>query len=162
MNDYSVYMHIFPNKKKYIGITSQKPNNRWNNGRGYIKCPLMYNAVQKYKWHNIEHKILYTNLSKEEAEKLEIELIKEFKTNKRRYGYNIDNGGNSIGHLSKEHKEKISEAHIGIGHSKEIREKLSIMASKRVGKKNPFYGKHHTTETKALLKQKTRNKDTTV
>ena len=26
---YAVYMHIFPNKKKYIGITGQKPKERW-------------------------------------------------------------------------------------------------------------------------------------
>ena len=33
---YAVYMHIFPNKKKYIGITGQKPKERWRvNGNGY-------------------------------------------------------------------------------------------------------------------------------
>ena len=50
------------------------------------------NAIKKYGWANIEHKILYTNLSKEEAEQKEIELIKEYKSNKREYGYNLTEG----------------------------------------------------------------------
>lgn len=33
---YIVYMHICPNNKKYIGITSQKPEKRWGNGKNYI------------------------------------------------------------------------------------------------------------------------------
>ena len=31
MDNYKVYIHIFPNNKVYIGITSQKPKRRWNN-----------------------------------------------------------------------------------------------------------------------------------
>lgn len=61
-------------------------------------------------WDNIEHKILYTNLSKKEAEELEIKLIKEYKSNDRSYGYNIDNGGNSIGKHNEETKIKISKS----------------------------------------------------
>ena len=53
-NTYCVYIHTAPNGKMYIGQTSQKPEARWNNGRGYcirIKGkyaqPLM--ARQEYK-----------------------------------------------------------------------------------------------------------------
>jgi len=28
MNNWIVYIHIFPNDKKYIGITNQNPENR--------------------------------------------------------------------------------------------------------------------------------------
>ena len=31
-NTYSVYLHIFPNGKVYVGITKFKPEYRWNNG----------------------------------------------------------------------------------------------------------------------------------
>ena len=50
MKKYIVYMHIFPNNKKYIGITSKTPNGRWEGGTGYnkIRQPMMYNAIQKY------------------------------------------------------------------------------------------------------------------
>ena len=33
MGLYSVYKHTAPNGKVYIGITSRKPEYRWNNGR---------------------------------------------------------------------------------------------------------------------------------
>ena len=32
---YCVYKHIFPNNKVYIGVTCQKPEYRWRNGKGY-------------------------------------------------------------------------------------------------------------------------------
>lgn len=34
-----VYVHIAPNGKKYVGITSQKPEKRWNHGEGYQRHP---------------------------------------------------------------------------------------------------------------------------
>ena len=95
MNNWYVYIHIFPNGKKYIGITCQNPINRWRkDGSGYKEQPLMWKAIKKYGWNNIEHKILLEGLSKEEAEQKETELIKEFDTlveNKK--GYNVQNGG---------------------------------------------------------------------
>lgn len=112
-NNYIVYMHVFPNNKKYIGITSKKPKQRWESGTGYRTQRLMYRAIQKYEWDNIEHKILYINLTKEEAEQKEIELIKRYKTNNPKYGYNVENGGNSIGKHSKETRKKISYANKG-------------------------------------------------
>lgn len=63
-----VYIHTFPNKKVYIGITHQNPNRRWrNNGEGYRKQNFIYNAIKKYGWENVKHEILYTNLTKEET-----------------------------------------------------------------------------------------------
>lgn len=32
-NNYSVYIHIFPNSKVYIGITKRQPKDRWQNGK---------------------------------------------------------------------------------------------------------------------------------
>lgn len=122
---YLVYMHITPNNKKYIGITSLKPKERWNSGYGYSHNTLFFRAIKKYGWNNIEHKILYENLSQEEAEQKEIELISTFKTNNSKYGYNIENGGNSTGKLSKETKRKLSEAHKGKKFTEEHKRKIS-------------------------------------
>ena len=91
--NYTVYMHITPNNKVYIGITKQEPKKRWNSGYGYIQNKYFFNAILKYGWNNIEHKILFTNLTKEEAEQKEIEFIAFYKSNNRNYGYNIEKGG---------------------------------------------------------------------
>ncbi len=130
MNDYTVYCHIFPNKKRYVGITKQKIKRRWGNGYGYICSPLMYNAIKKYLWHNIEHKLLYTNLSKKEAEEIEIKLIKEWKTNIRKYGYNIANGGSLAGVYTLETRLKISKARLGKKSSEltKLRQSISHLA----------------------------------
>ena len=71
-NNYKVYIHIFPNNKVYIGITRNRTDIRWTNGKGYKKQEVMSNAINKYGWKNIEHKVLYENLTKEEAEQKEI------------------------------------------------------------------------------------------
>lgn len=91
--NYTVYMHITPNNKVYIGITKQEPKKRWNSGYGYIQNKYFFNAILKYGWNNINHIILYTHLTKEEAEEKEIECIAFYKSNQREYGYNIENGG---------------------------------------------------------------------
>lgn len=120
--NYIVYKHITPNNKVYIGITGQNINRRWQNGLGY-KGQLFFKAILKYGWDNIKHEILYTNLSKKEAEQKEIELITKYKSNNKKYGYNIDNGGNTIGKMSEETRIKIRNAKIGLQFTEEIREK---------------------------------------
>lgn len=90
---YIVYKHTFPNSKIYIGITSQKPSERWRNGCGYQHNNFIKSAIQKYGWDNIKHEILFTGLTKEQAEQKEIELIARYKSNQRDYGYNLSSGG---------------------------------------------------------------------
>ena len=65
---YFVYIHIFPNNKKYIGITSQTTQRRWKNGKGYKSQKMLTRAINKYGWGNIEHIVLFKNLTQEEAE----------------------------------------------------------------------------------------------
>ena len=134
MKNYKVYVHIFPNGKRYVGITRQKPEYRWDNGNGYKNCPKMARAIKKYGWHNVEHKVLYTSLSKEDAEQKEIELIKEWKTNCSDFGYNIESGGNANKEISEETKKKLSKANKG---------------------QIPWIkGKHHTVLSKELNREK--------
>ena len=91
MSTFCVYMHISPSGKKYVGITSKNPIVRWQSGTGYIRCPLFYRAIMKYGWDNIEHKVLFKGLSKDRAEKLEINLIRHYKN--LGISYNITDGG---------------------------------------------------------------------
>lgn len=151
-HNYKVYMHIFPNNKKYIGITKTKPKNRWGKKR-YIHNIYMTNAINKYEWNNVKHKILYEGLTKEEAEKKEIELIAYYKSNQRKFGYNIQNGGN-VHCVSEETKKKISNSikgknHYMYGkhHSEET--KIKISESKK-GNKN-MLGHHHSKETRKKI-----------
>lgn len=86
---YNIYKHTnLINNKSYIGITSQKCQNRWGiNGKGYELQPKFYNAIQKYGWDSFQHDILYTDLNKETALKIESELIKKYNTIEN--GYNV-------------------------------------------------------------------------
>lgn len=135
---YYLYKHTLPksfsgkdNDMVYIGITKNVPEVRWQNGNGYKKQPYFWNAIQKYGWDNFKHEILFSGLSQKEAEQKEIELIKVFHSNNREFGYNISNGGNTIGTVSQETKQKISKANkgnkYGVGHivSEDARTKIS-------------------------------------
>lgn len=93
MNNYCVYKHTTPSGKIYIGITSVAPKRRWKNGRGYDLCTAFHRAIEKYGWENIEHEVLLTGLSKEDACKKEQELIRELKSSDPEYGYNLTSGG---------------------------------------------------------------------
>ena len=110
-NNYCVYMHVNKiNDKKYIGITKNKPEDRWQNGHGY-KRQIFYKAIQKYGWDNFDHIILFENLSEEEACKKEIELISLHKSDNKNYGYNISHGGEN-GHNELWNDKEYYEAQI--------------------------------------------------
>lgn len=110
INQYKVYMHKNKiNSKVYIGITLQPVNQRWRNGTNYTKNPIFNRAIKKYGWNEFEHIVLFDNLTKEEAEAKEIELIKLYKSTNPNHGYNIENGGNTNGKHSKETLRKMSE-----------------------------------------------------
>lgn len=90
---YSVYIHIFPNNKVYIGITSQNVDDRWKGGHGYDSQALMKKAINKYGWDNIIHEVIKSNLSFDEACEMEKHYIKQYKSTNRKYGYNVTSGG---------------------------------------------------------------------
>lgn len=52
--NYSVYVHVFPNGKLYIGATRQEPKKRWRGGGGYRNQKAMHEAILKYGWDNIK------------------------------------------------------------------------------------------------------------
>lgn len=144
LTNWCVYMHENRiNGKKYIGITSQKPTNRWDNGRGYVHCRHFYAAIQKHGWDAFRHEILYTGLTQAEAEELEIELIAKYQTQDSAKGYNITPGGQPTEHTD-ETRQRISDALLGRKLSDEHRAKDS---EAHRGEKNNRYGTRHTPET---------------
>lgn len=95
---YIVYKHTAPNDKVYIGITGFDPEYRWlNNGRGYKTQTTFFNAIIKYGWINFRHEVLFEGLTEEEALDKEEELIQQYKSYDRRYGYNVSLRGAKYG-----------------------------------------------------------------
>lgn len=85
---YCVYCHTnIKNGKRYIGITSQKPEQRWQKGRKYSNNLHFKRAIDECGWDGFLHKILYDNLSLNQAEQKEIELIKKYKCCDPEHGY---------------------------------------------------------------------------
>ena len=108
-NNFSVYKHTSPSGKIYIGITCQDANRRWRgDGSGYRANPHFLNAIKKYGWDNFEHSILFENLTKEQACRIEKVLIQIYESYKMSKGYNRSLGGEH-GNLSEEAKQHISE-----------------------------------------------------
>ena len=93
MNNYCVYEHIFPNGKRYIGI-SNNAEKRWRNGKGYKEQTKMAKAINHYGWDNIVHRIIVDGLSLEQAQRLEREFIDAYDSIEN--GYNVTIGGDSI------------------------------------------------------------------
>ena len=149
-NNYKVYVHINKiNGKRYFGITKQEVEKRWANGKGYSYNEHFTNAINKYGWDEFEHIVIARGLTEEEAKWLEIELIREWNTSNREYGYNISLGGES-GNCSEETRKKMSESAKGKKMSEEARKKMS---EARKGKTSPMYGKKHTEEARKKMSE---------
>ena len=149
MNNYCVYRHTSPSGKVYIGITSQKPQDRWDSGHGYKANRHFSNAIKKYGWSNIAHDVLFEGLSQKEAEGKEVELIALYNSSDRKYGYNIALGGR-VHNVSEETRMKLSASHKGKKLSQAQRAKMS---ESRRGEKHPMYGKHHTEESRRKMSE---------
>ena len=124
---YTVYVHISPNNKYYVGITKQSVKRRWHNGTAYRKNTYFYSAIQKYGWDNFQHEIIAEHLTKDEACDFEITLIAALKSNDRNFGYNHSAGGEGFNGitLSPESRQKIREKLKGRKRSEEFKKKFS-------------------------------------
>lgn len=143
MKTWCVYKHTAPNGKVYIGITSRKPEERWNGGNGYSHNKHFTSAIRLYGWENIKHEILISGLSKEEACLEEKRLIIKYNSFNRKFGYNETLGGESGKKHTDTTKSILSEIqkrnwkneayrinsiikHTGHRHSEETKRKMSI------------------------------------
>ena len=134
-NNYTVYCHISPNNKYYIGITQQTTKKRWqSNGVGYKNSQYFWRAIQKYGWDNFKHIILFENLNEFIAKETEKYLINKYKTSNSDFGYNISLGGDGTYgyHHSEETKEKLRISSSKSKHSEETKRLISKISSKKV------------------------------
>ena len=128
---YCVYMHVNNvNGKRYIGITMRDPLKRWRAGWGYYGNKHFMSAILKYGWDEFSHEVLYSDLDFETASKIEMDLVKKYRSNECKYGYNRSIGGEqpAKGHKfvpTSETIRKMSEAHKGRKRSDDVRAKIS-------------------------------------
>lgn len=134
---------------------------------------LKKDSINNYK--NFEFKVIHENIPEHEIDDLERVYIKEFNSHyKTGHGYNMTYGGQGVhGYVfTEETKNKISigakaawenlkadqerytqlcqhRSNVAKGKPKSEahKAKLSELASKRTGEKNPFYGKHFSGES---------------
>lgn len=163
--NYVVYLHVSPSNKTYIGITKQSVTRRWQNGYAYRNNPHFFNAIQKYGWDAFEHRILYKNMSIEQAKEIEIKLIAFFKSNDHNFGYNQSTGGEgAAGRIfSQDTIQRMSDAHKGKKLSLEQREKIG---RSNIGRKltpqhieiirKTHTGKYVSEATRRLISERTR------
>lgn len=81
------------NGKVYIGQSKNTKHRFVSNGVGYKENPHFWSSIQKYGWDNFEHEILIKDLTKEQADIIERELIKKYDLRNPDKGYNIADGG---------------------------------------------------------------------
>ena len=134
MNNWTIYRHVSPSGKVYIGITSQDVKKRWRYGYGYKNCLILKEAIVKYGWDNIKHEVLFENLSELKAKSLEIDLIRHYKN--LGISYNITDGGD--GHLgcswtpSEDTKKLWSKQRLGRALSENWKNKISKSLKGRI------------------------------
>lgn len=117
LNNWSVYKHISPSGKVYVGITSKKCSSRWGiSGKRYLfkqkngdfAHPAFAAAIIKYGWDTFEHIIVESGLTEEEAKNMEKELISIYKG--KGISYNITDGGDGRLGVSFKHSEESKKA----------------------------------------------------
>ena len=121
------------NNKFYYGVYDTNRNLKNYLGSGV----LLKKAIKKYGEDNFKRITLKSFDVEDDAYKYEREIITDLLIESDEC-YNLNIGG---------HGGKKS-------HSEETKKKLSKLAKKRVGAKNPFYGKKHTEKTKLKISNK--------
>lgn len=125
---YTVYLHR--NKasgKVYIGLTGKDPEKRWRKGNGYRGVPGFYADIRKDGWDSFDHEIIASNLTMEQAARMEKDLIAEYRSTNPNKGYNAKPGGTcgfQKSH-SKETRKLLSQKCRGWTHTEEAKRKIS-------------------------------------
>ena len=144
--DHIVYKYTNKiNGKIYIGQTCRTMEKRAGyQGHKYKGCPKFWNAIQKYGWDNFIPEVIAEGLSSSEASKMEVYCIKKYDS--INCGYNIleDNI-----EFSDKYRDEMSRA---VKSSPLNEERIQNLKEKMKGVRNPFYGKHHTEESKEKMR----------
>lgn len=181
---YKVYQIVFPNGKYYIGITtnlSRRIIEHKCNAYTKKKTTPLYCAIRKHGFSNLKVLTLVKRLpTLKDANHSEQILIKELKTQDRRYGYNFTEGGDGTKgkKLTVEQKQHISQTQKALWSNPAYRKKMkeansnkrSIDKEKReqinevlrqkfkLRKQHPWKGRQHSQKTKQLKRRVSSNR----
>lgn len=135
------------NGKKYVGQTVKTVKERFKQ-HAKKKSPIG-NAIRKYDKENFRYGVIVTCATKAELDKQEKYFITALNC-KTPNGYNRTDGGEgTVGYSpTPEHRAKLAAVNLGKHHAPEHCAKISAAVS---GENHPFFGKHHTTQTRAKL-----------
>lgn len=130
MAEYLIYKHTSPSGKAYIGQTKNLRQRNASHKVPSAKHTPFRCAIQKYGWDAFKHEVLVENLTLDEANELEEQLIKEHNTIVPQ-GYNLRSGGeNQL--FTDETKQRLSQQRKGKPRSPEHQAKLNEAARNRV------------------------------
>lgn len=156
---YIVYCHTFPDGRRYVGITSKKPEKRWKRGLGYYPQTPMRQAIAKHGWGSISHEVLFSGLPWKHAKALEIKLIQEWGLTDPAKGLNTSpgNGLHQGGDNSKVITKAVSSVENRVRHvetrqkkAREARERLAALVRERLSSPE-----HIARKRAAILKAQT-------
>lgn len=140
-------------QKVYIGQTTVGLDKRWQAHQKIAKngerSTHLYDAMRCDGTENFQCEQVVKANSEEELNKAEIELIQQFSSFDRNFGYNIDLGGSGGTPRTQETKTKISQIHLGRVFTEEHKKALSIA---HLGKSSPKKGIPLSEETKQKMK----------
>jgi len=170
------------NNKKYVGVTSQTLDGRWDrhivcarNGSSYR----FHQAIRKYGADAFESVVLEECSTSEEACALERTWIQLLGTKHYKLGYNMTDGGDGApgreiseatrekhrqAQLGKRHseatKQKMRESHMNHKVSDETRKKLSDLKKGenhhyygKPSEDHPWFGRVHSEETRKKISE---------
>lgn len=124
------------NGKQYVGQTIHSAEKRFveHCKPSETTCRLLNRAIRKYGKEAFDVSVLEEVEARDKLDEREIYWIQQMNTLSPN-GYNLNGGGNGKGGVSQETREKLRVA----------------MTGKFDGENNPFFGKHHSDETRKRM-----------
>jgi group I intron endonuclease len=151
-NEISGIIYLIKNKinnKIYIGQTIRSFRDRIHEYELGLGNQYLNKAFNKYGFNSFEFKIIDTANNLTELNEKEIRYIRQYKSNDKDFGYNIESGGKNAIPIT-ETIEKMSKSHIGI---KQTSDWISRRIAKAGTKEAKKYGKIKSNEEKKELSE---------
>jgi group I intron endonuclease len=145
-----VYLISFPNKKKYVGITTTSLKERKQSHISHKNTSNLpvHNAIAKYG-KEVEWKIIDKANNWDDLCKLEIKYINIFKSHIDEKGYNLTTGGDgTVGYKHSKESNKENSVRRQIYFSNYENRLKQSQANQKAYQANPSLGKEHSQSMK--------------